>query len=265
MILTFPYYDPQGVYNAVFRRQLDTLHSTFDAIYISAIPPTSRDNAAFVRYLENQGCAVYHNPPGTSFGAPSREALRFILEGHPAPPSIFFGFLDRMLFALETQWRRPFLQDLQAHAAARFLVFERSPAAWETHPANYRELEHMVSRALELLSGRFIELAPGGFILSPAVARLLLQQSTSESVTIWGEWVLLAIKNDVPVTTLQVDWLAWEDPFWEGVPPATLKRSRETSPGETLKRIRWNAPLMLMLAEQRFAETWTRDHARTSS
>jgi hypothetical protein len=105
MILTFPYHDPEGKFNHVFQRQLETLKSTFDAICVSAISPTPTDNSDFVQYL---------------------------------------------------------------------------------------------------------------------------------------------------ITTCQVDWLTWEDPYWERVAPDALKRCRENSQAETIKRLRWNVPLMLLLTEDRF-------------
>jgi hypothetical protein len=237
VILAFPYYDPGGKYNQAFQRQLAALKSSFDGICISVVPPTSRDNAAFVQYLEEQGCSVYSSAPNTLHGLHSREALRLALEHAQAQQSIFFGFLDRILFALETGWGTSFLQDLRTYQATKFVLFERSHAAWNTHPANFREIEQMVSRMFEFLHGQFIELMPCAFILSYPVASVILSQSVSASTDVWGEWVLLAMKNQIPITTQKVDWLAWKDPYWEHVEPDTLKHSRETGRDETIKRI----------------------------
>ena len=60
------------------------------------------------------------------------------------------------------------------------------------------------------------------------------------------------MRNGIPVTTRRVDWLAWEDPYWERVDPADLKQAREASREETLKRIRMNVPVLSMLTEDRF-------------
>jgi hypothetical protein len=75
MILTFPYYDLSGKHNTAFQRQWETLQSTFDAICVSVIAPTGKDNAGFVRWLEEQGCSVFHNAPDTLIGEHSRVAL----------------------------------------------------------------------------------------------------------------------------------------------------------------------------------------------
>jgi len=137
MILTLPYYDPNGVHNQALERQLATLESSFDAICISAIPPTSEDNAEFVQYLGEQGCVVFDNAPDVPLGNHSREPLRLSLECARARPAIFFfGFLDRILFALETEWRASFLRGLETYQAAECVGFERSQVAWRTHPSN---------------------------------------------------------------------------------------------------------------------------------
>lgn len=99
MILTFLYYDPAGKYNTAFQRQWETLQSTFDAVCVSVVAPTAKHNAEFVRWLEAQGC----NALDTSIGKHSRAALRLAMEQAGCQQPILFGFLDRILFALETQ------------------------------------------------------------------------------------------------------------------------------------------------------------------
>jgi hypothetical protein len=152
MILTFPYYDPSGKHNQVFQCQLETLKSAFDTICVSAVPPTLEENGAFAQHLEKQGCVLFNNEPESPIGDHSREGLRLAVEQGSQP--VFFGFLGRILFALDTEWRTHFLRDLKRHQATEFTLFERSEVAWDTHPSNYREIEQMISRMFELLSGR---------------------------------------------------------------------------------------------------------------
>ena len=254
MILTFPYHDPDGRYNQTFQRQLANLKSEFDAICVSAVAPTLENNAVFVQYLVDQGCVVFNNAPNTPIGDHSREALRLALSHRQAQRPIFFGFLDRILYAMETNWRTSFVQDLNAYRASDFVVFERSAAAWNTHPSNYREIEGMVSRMFQLLCGRFIELMPCALILNSSMAEAVLSQSTSPSYEVWAEWILLAIKSGIPVTTSQVDWLEYQHPYWERIEPDLRKQERETSGEETLKRIRMNMPVALLLTEDRLID-----------
>jgi hypothetical protein len=252
MILAFPYHDPNGRCNSTFRRQLATLQSFFHSVCIGATPRTVSDNADFIYELEAQGCSLYKNGPESSIGDHSRTALQLAVEQSRGRQPIFFGFLDRFLFALETEHRISFLQDLDRHRTAQCMAFERSPAAWSTHPANYAEVERMLSRMGELLYGSYMELSPCAFVLSPATASLLLHASVASSWAVWAEWLLLVAKNQIPITVKRVDWLAWEDPYWEQTDAHTLRRAQETNHQEVVKRMQLNAPIALLMTEPRF-------------
>lgn len=252
MILASPYLDPLGKFNEALRRRLPLLKTSFEAICLSVVPPTFEKNAAFVRYLESQGCYIHRNEPDSLHGQHSRAALRLAVEQASAEQPVYFGFLDRILFALETDYRETFLEDVLKWQEAEFVAFERSEEAWQTHPANYREVEGMVSRLGELMFGQFLDLTPCSFLFGAKAARTVLDQSTSRTTEVWGEWTLLAIKNRIPVSRVAVDWLAWEDPYWEGVEPDSLKRQRDISQAEMVKRIKMDVPTMLLLTEERF-------------
>lgn len=195
---------------------------------------------------------MVHNNANLQYGIHSREALRLALENAKPQESIFFGFENRILFALETQWQNSFLQDIRAHHDNDCVIFERSQTAWETHPTNFREIEQMVSRMCELMHGQFYDLMPCAYIFSYSTASTILNQSISASTEVWGEWLLLAIKNGILITRESVDWLAWKDPYWEHIEYEKLKQMREHSQEETIKRIKMNVPSMLMLTEERF-------------
>jgi hypothetical protein len=254
MILAFPYHDPKGRCNSTFRRQLTTLRSFFHAVCMGATPGTLGENASFCSELEAHGCLLYKNGPDSSIGDHSRTALRLAVEQSRGRQPIFFGFLDRFLFALETDHRLGFLQDLDRHRSEKCMTFERSPSAWSTHPANYAEVERMLSRMGELLYGSYVEMSPCAFVFSPLTAEMLLNSSTTDSWAVWAEWLLLAAKNQVPITVKRVDWLAWEDPYWEQADAHTLKRTQENSHQEVIKRIELNAPIALLMTEPRFRD-----------
>ena len=85
--------------------------------------------------------------------------MRLAVEKAAGQQPIFFGFADRILFALETAWREPFLADLRALRSAECVIFERSPLAWSAHPDNYRELDMNVPVLAMLAEERFRGLA----------------------------------------------------------------------------------------------------------
>jgi hypothetical protein len=184
-------------------------------------------------------------------GGHFREALRLALRAAEGS-GIYFGFIDRILYAFESEWKTRFLADLRACHGLPLVTFERTPYAWSTHPDNYREIEQMVSRLGEWLLGINIEFGLCGLALQAQSAETLLAHSTCPSMEILGEWILLAAKHGIPIAAKQVDWVLWEDPYWEGVPHDQLRAERERSAEETIRRIRMNAPFMLLLTEERF-------------
>ena len=252
MILTFPYHDPSGTYNEVFRRQLPELQNAFSALCVSATAPTADQNAAFVEELERAGCLVTRHQPDSMLGDHLREALRLAVRASEGDSGIYFGFIDRILYAFESEWKMRFLADLEACRELSLVTFERTPYAWATHPDNYREIEQMVSCLGKWLLGTNIEFGLCGLSLQAQTAETLLAHSTSPSMEILGEWILLAAQHGIPIATKRVDWVLWEDPYWEGVPHEQLKTEREQSAAETIRRIRMNAPFMLLLTEERF-------------
>jgi len=252
MILAFPYHDPRGMYNEAFRRRLPELQSAFSALCISTTALAAAQNTAFVDELEQVGCFVTRHQPDSPLGEHFREALRLAVRASGEDTGIYFGFIDRILYAFESEWKAPFLADLQACQKLPLVTFERTPYAWSTHPDNYREIEQMVSRMGEWLFGTNIEFGLCGLSLQAKTAETLLAHSTSPSIEILGEWILLAAKHGIPIAAKQVDWVLWEDPYWEGIPPQQFKAKREQSAEETIRRIRMNTPFMLLLAEERF-------------
>jgi hypothetical protein len=66
--------------------------------------------------------------------------------------------------------------------------------------------------------------------------------------------MLLAAKSRIPVTVKRVDWLAWEDPYWQQADADTLKRAQEHNHQEVVKRIQLNAPIALLMTEPRFRD-----------
>ena len=132
------------------------------------------------------------------------------------------------------------------------MVFERNPAAWATHPANYKEVEGMTTRLGELLFGGTVDWCPCALIFGGDVSRAILRGSSISSYAVWPEWLLLAAKHGATITSTEVDWLAWEDPFWARADAETLKRAQENDPLQVVKRIQMHAPMALLFAEPRF-------------
>lgn len=252
MILTFPYHDPTGKYNEIFQKNFDTLKKLFNRVCLSATPLTSENNLNFVNILQKEGFIVYQNNKESNIGDHFRNALKIAIDYSAGDEGIFFVFIDRILFALESNWREKFLRDLEKKDKENFLIFERSDLAWNTHPQNYKSIENMISNLFQMLWGKYLELNPCAIIINPNVAKKILSQSVNKTWAVWGEWILLIINNKVLIKTQKVDWLSWEDPFWEEINSEELKTEREKSEEETIKRIKSNLPFLSLLTEERF-------------
>jgi hypothetical protein len=74
--------------------------------------------------------------------------------------------------------------------------------------------------------------------------------------SITGEWILLALKHSFSIDTKKVDWLSWEDPYWEKENSESLRKKRGCSNIETIKRIRSNLPFFELFTESRFEEVF---------
>lgn len=254
MILAFPYHDPAGTCNDALRRHLDRLQSTFDVLCLGATPPTLAHNAPFFSELRAAGFLIAENGPETTIGDHSRSALRLAVEQAGSSQPVAFLFLDRFLFAMETEHKEPFLADLAHYQDQACMVFERTPAAWATHPASYQEVEGMTTRLGELLFGSTVDWCPCALIFSADLSRGILAESNNPTYAVWAEWLLLAAQQGASIASTEVDWLAWEDPFWEQVDTWTLKRAQESDSRQITKRIHMHAPIALLMAEPRFRD-----------
>ncbi|NIP56079.1 MAG: hypothetical protein GWO26_29655, partial [Phycisphaerae bacterium] len=118
--------------------------------------------------------------------------------------------------------------------------------AWQTHPANYRAIEGMVTIAGEQLFGRSLDFAWCHIAIQ---AKRLLEivpfvQVQDDSMGFFAA-IVLAMREDAK--TKDVDWLSWEDPFITGSDSQSLKREREGSIGETHKRLGYAIPMLQLL------------------
>ena len=74
----------------------------------------------------------------------------------------------------------------------------------------------------------------------------ILPHVTQRDLSMVGE---VAIRLRDKLSTRDVDWLAWEDPFIYACDPARLKEEREASIGETRKRLSYVVPILRLLAD----------------
>lgn len=256
MIFAFPYHDPSGTYNDIFIRNLPLLKATFNKIVISATPSTFEKNNKFVELLSSKNFTVYKNKVDSNIGDHFRNALKISLKKVKNGELIFYSFIDRVLYILESEYKSKFINDLKTANPKRFVIYERSEKAWNSHPKDYREMEQFINKLLLKLSGVDVEMNFCAISLNKMMVKGLLSESESSDWSITGEWILLALKQSLPLITKKVDWLSWEDPFWEKENGNLLKIKREKSSDETIKRIKTNLPFIELFIDNRFKEVF---------
>ena len=89
---------------------------------------------------------VYKNKKNSNIGDHFRNALSMSLKGIKENESIFFSYIDRVLYILESEYKKQFVEDLRKTRLDKLTVFERSTKAWNTHPENYRNMEQFIKR-----------------------------------------------------------------------------------------------------------------------
>jgi hypothetical protein len=249
-IFTFPYHDPNGKYNQKFRMALPQMKEHFSRICLSTTPSTLEKNGDFLNFLVSEGCLVFRNVEGSKIGDHYRNSLKVAVEKADGN-QIYFGFIDRTLYAINSEYSSEFWQDMQQDFSP-MILFERSELAWSRHPDNYREIEQVTNRLGRYLVGKEIELASCGIGLTAELAGRLMEMSTEESYSAGTEWIFCAqLLGEKPIIK-KTDWLSWEDPYIDGVDAAQLKSVRENDPLENIKRLEMNIPIINLLTQKRF-------------
>ena len=163
----------------------------------------------------------------------------------PAEQIIHLCFLDRVAFALETEYRDAFLADVDSLSAGDVpIIFQRSQIAWETHPKNYLAIEGIVTTVGRNLFGRGLDYAWCHIAVPAKRLREIMPFVKNPDISMVAE-VIFCLREDV--NTRDVDWLAWEDPFILSRDPNELKIERENSLAETNKRLNYVLPMIEML------------------
>lgn len=213
-ILVFPYHDPEGKYEKIFLKNIETLKQIFGGICISSTYPTIRERDSFLQELEENGFFVYRNIENSSLGDHHRNALKLADEkfsGH----EVYFGYLDRILFALETKIIDVFIGDISKQYSEDLVIFSRSDAAWKSHPKDYWDLENLVAIAGKVFFDLEVDWTWCGALIKSDLVNLILEKSKSQDMSILAEIILIGLANNKSIRNTSVDWLEWEDPFWD--------------------------------------------------
>jgi hypothetical protein len=92
------------------------------------------------------------------------------------------------------------------------LTFARTPRAFETHPNIQKDVEVIINEAASKAAGKKVDIMSGAFSMDAGLADMILKQSKRVDAGLYAEYLMIAIKNGVKITNIQVEGLEWETP-----------------------------------------------------
>jgi hypothetical protein len=243
-----PLNDPDGIVFPHLVKAAPELKRTFDKIIIGLSAGTVERQPAYLEWLK--GDSLFHvlehgrpMPVGDQF----RDLYTGTVALNRPEELLHLCFPDRLAFALASEHRTDIQADVEAiQLSDAPLLFQRSEAAWQTHPSNYRQLESLTIQLGQLLFGYTLEFAWCHLVVTAGQLKAALADCRRQDFAMMAELVLHLLDD---IRTRDVDWLAWEDPFIEGRDPQVMKAERECSPAEVQKRLSYVLPMMEVLAE----------------
>jgi hypothetical protein len=240
--LAFPYLDPDGTFLPHLRSILPDLKGHFECAYVCTSSST-QDQAGIMDWLESDRFfTILPLDRPMQIGEHFAYLYHYAAQAAPPEQALHLCYLDRLSFALETQFRERFLADMDLLTDRDLpLIFQRSPKAWTTHPENYSRLEGFVTQIGENLFDRRLDYGWCHLVIHAGELRTIMPKVTHPGLSMVAEMVLQLQHH---VHTREVDWLAWEDPFILHRNPAELKREREGSLAETEKRLSYVLPIV---------------------
>ena len=215
-----------------------------------SISPTTKSSQveSIARLVNDSFFQLNFNEPGTQIGDHFLAGFQSAVDTCPPSQILHLANIDRLAFALETDYQERFIADVTAVTPDHTpFLFQRTEAAWASHPRHYREIEYIAIDLCRALYGRYLDIAWSHAAVRADKLAAILPQFQRQDMGFLAELVVLLAAD---LQTKDVDWLAWEDPFIYGRDPVELRQERDNNPAETEKRLRWLKPAMEVLLNQ---------------
>jgi hypothetical protein len=247
-IIVFPFHDTNGLMFSHLETITPQLKEFFAQAFVSISPLTQQAQMERINQLkEDAFFQLNFNEPNTMVGDHFLAVYRNAV-AHCAPEQVLhLCTIDRVAFALQSEHKAQFIQDIQAASNEPVpVLFQRSQTAWETHPRNYREIEHLAIKAGEILFNQSLDFVWCHLVIQARQLKEILPRIESHNYIIFPEIVLL-LKDKMK--TKDVDWLAWEDPFIFSRDSEQMRKEWENSRSEHRKRLAYTIPILQLLLE----------------
>ena len=244
--IVMPMHDPTGLLFPHLTAITPQLKALFGSAILSITPATRTQQPVWVaHYAADNFFTLYELRAAQPIGDEFVQLYSHAAALCPPDTLLHLCFVDRVAYALQSAYGAEFVADIQAsHRTGVPLLFQRSAAAWQTHPRNYQAIEAMVTVIGEGYLGKTLDFAWCHLVAQAGQLRTILPQVKRHDLAILAELVLLLAPV---IQTREVDWLAWEDPFILGRDAQQLKQEREQSPAETQKRLAYVLPMIELI------------------
>lgn len=244
-VLIFPYHDPQKKFNHHLKKNIELLKETFSEILVSVTLPTIQNNQESLDFLEKNGCTIFENAENTQIGDHFRNGIKLFLS-NSKNEFAYFGFIDRIIFDLESRHKTSFIKDVSEKTAKDLVIFARSKKTWGTHPKEYYLIEKLLNDTGKILFNKDFDWVWCGIKLNKLTAKLIQEKSSAKDFSVMPEFLLIAFLDNLKLENKEVDWQEWEGPFWSKI------QNKEISSGlsqeEKLSRLNYvNSSINLFL------------------
>lgn len=239
-------HDPTGILFPHLMAITPQLKVLFGGAILSITPATRTQQPAWVaHYAADNFFSLYALHAAQPIGDEFVQLYAHAAALCPADTLLHLCFVDRVAYALQSFYCAEFTADVQAlRRTDAPLLFQRSAAAWQTHPRNYQAIEAMATVIGEGYFEKTLDFAWCHLVVQAGQLQTILPQVKRHDLAILAELLLLLAPA---IHTQEVDWLAWEDPFILGRNAQQLKQEREQSPAETEKRLAYVLPMIELL------------------
>lgn len=258
--LVFPFNDPDGTLFPHLQSILPDLKSHFERAYICPPLSTLQHVGQMAKLQADDFFTIFTVDKILSIGEHFAYLYQRVADTAPPDQPLHLCYIDRLAFALEGDYRHSFLADVDTLTIEDLpLIFQRSEAAWVTHPQNYRDIEGMVTTVGRHLFGRELDHAWCHIVVQAAQLSKVMPLVKNTDLSMVAEMIFYLQHR---IQTRDVDWLAWEDPFILSRDAVKLKHERENSLEETQKRLSYALPMMETLTRLAQEEIKERSESR---
>jgi hypothetical protein len=194
-------HDPGNNFLAALHRAAPVLREIFGGFGILATEPTSDD---VVRFLERDlAAAVGRAPADGNIGRHRRESVRLA----SSDSAVLYSDLDNLLRWVEAD--RHEVEKMLASLDGDLLIVGRTDRAMAACPRRLRDTEAIVNHTYALATGHHWDLMFAIRLLSPAAARVIVEQSREDSIANDVEWPLLIEQTGLDVDYREADALSY--------------------------------------------------------